>query len=41
MTSQSRNFGRVWGVFEPQMADYIMRAFDPRAAPSYGVPGDP
>ncbi len=32
---------RVWGVFEPQMADYIMRAFDPRAAPSYGVPGDP
>lgn len=31
---------RTWRVFEPQMNDYITRAFDPSAAPSYGVPGD-
>jgi uncharacterized Ntn-hydrolase superfamily protein len=24
----------------PQRADYVARALDPRAAPSYGVPGD-
>jgi uncharacterized Ntn-hydrolase superfamily protein len=32
---------RVWAVYEPQMADYLTRALDPAAAPSYGVPGDP
>ena len=32
---------RVWEVYRPQMADYVARALDPRAAPSYGVPGDP
>lgn len=32
---------RVWEVYEPQMADYVMRAIDPTEAPSYGVPGDP
>jgi uncharacterized Ntn-hydrolase superfamily protein len=32
---------RVWEVFRPQMADYVMRAIDPTRAPSYGVPGDP
>lgn len=31
---------RAWAVYAPQMADYITRAHDPRAAPSYGVPGD-
>ncbi len=31
---------RVWSVYEPQMADYVMRAIDPTQAPSYGVPGD-
>ncbi len=30
----------VWGVYQPQMADYILRADNPVAAPSYGVPGD-
>jgi len=30
----------AWMVFQPQMADYVTRALDPRAAPSYGVPGD-
>jgi uncharacterized Ntn-hydrolase superfamily protein len=30
----------VWGVYEPQMNDYVTRALDPGAAPSYGVPGD-
>lgn len=31
---------RAWQVFRPQMDDYVTRALDPRAAPSYGVPGD-
>jgi uncharacterized Ntn-hydrolase superfamily protein len=31
---------RAWAVYGPQMAAYIVRAHDPRAAPSYGVPGD-
>lgn len=30
----------VWKRYEPQMKDYILRALDPRAAPSFGVPGD-
>ncbi len=32
---------RAWEVYRPQMADYVTRALDPSAAPSYGVPGDP
>ena len=31
----------AWEVYRPQMADYVARALDPTAAPSYGVPGDP
>lgn len=31
----------AWKVYKPQMGDYIRRASDPSAAPSYGVPGDP
>jgi uncharacterized Ntn-hydrolase superfamily protein len=30
----------LWGVWEPQMQDYVTRALDPTTAPSYGVPGD-
>jgi len=30
----------VWQVYQPQMADYILRADNPGAAPTYGVPGD-
>ena len=30
----------VWNVYEPQMATYILRAYQPFDAPSYGVPGD-
>ncbi|MEO1551360.1 MAG: DUF1028 domain-containing protein, partial [Pseudomonadota bacterium] len=30
----------AWAVYAPQMGDYVQRALDPRAAPSYGVPGD-
>ncbi len=30
----------AWAVYKPQMHDYVQRARDPRAAPSYGVPGD-
>jgi len=31
---------RLWKDYEPQMLDYLSRAIDPSAAPSYGVPGD-
>ena len=31
---------RLWRAYEPQMDDYVTRALDPDAAPSYGVPGD-
>lgn len=30
----------LWRAYEPQMHDYVTRAIDPAAAPSYGVPGD-
>ena len=30
----------LWQAYEPQMIDYLTRAIDPAAAPSYGVPGD-
>lgn len=30
----------AWQVYRPQMDDYVTRALDPTAAPSYGVPGD-
>jgi len=30
----------TWKLYEPQLQAYITRALDPRAAPSYGVPGD-
>jgi len=30
-----------WEVYEPQIDDYVTRAYQPEEAPSYGVPGDP
>ena len=30
----------AWRVYAPQADDYVARALDPSAAPSYGVPGD-
>jgi uncharacterized Ntn-hydrolase superfamily protein len=30
----------LWKRYQPQMKDYVNRARDPAAAPSYGVPGD-
>jgi uncharacterized Ntn-hydrolase superfamily protein len=30
----------LWKRYEPQVEDYIRRALDPAAAPSFGVPGD-
>ena len=30
-----------WAVYEPQIDDYVTRAYRPDAAPAYGVPGDP
>jgi uncharacterized Ntn-hydrolase superfamily protein len=32
---------RLWDVWAPQLDDYVTRALDPTAAPSFGVPGDP
>ncbi|HTQ72175.1 MAG TPA: DUF1028 domain-containing protein [Acidocella sp.] len=31
---------RLWDVWSPHMHDYVTRALNPDAAPSYGVPGD-
>ncbi|MCC5970232.1 MAG: DUF1028 domain-containing protein [Pararhodobacter sp.] len=30
----------LWSLYKPQLDAYLQRALDPRAAPSYGVPGD-
>ncbi len=30
----------AWAVYQPQLQDYVQRALEPSAAPSYGVPGD-
>lgn len=30
----------LWALWKPQAEDYVTRAVDPAAAPSYGVPGD-
>lgn len=30
----------AWDIYKPQLESYVQRALDPRAAPSYGVPGD-
>jgi uncharacterized Ntn-hydrolase superfamily protein len=35
------NLHDLWRRYEPQMQDYVTRAINPAAAPSYGVPGDP
>jgi uncharacterized Ntn-hydrolase superfamily protein len=32
---------RAWDAYAPQVDDYVRRALDPGAAPSFGVPGDP
>ena len=32
--------GLLWDRYRPQLDAYVQRAIDPRAAPSYGVPGD-
>jgi uncharacterized Ntn-hydrolase superfamily protein len=32
--------GELWARWQPLAADYVARALDPAAAPSYGVPGD-
>jgi uncharacterized Ntn-hydrolase superfamily protein len=34
------NIGAAWAVYKPQLEDYVQRALNPEAAPSYGVPGD-
>jgi len=30
----------IWGVYAPQIDDYVRRATDPQAAPSFRVPGN-
>jgi uncharacterized Ntn-hydrolase superfamily protein len=32
--------GRLWELWKPQSDGYVVRALDPAAAPSFGVPGD-
>lgn len=32
---------RLWGVYSPQIEDYVRRAVNPGEAPSFGVPGNP
>ncbi len=32
--------GKLWERYAPQIEDYVRRAVDPGAAPSFGVPGD-
>jgi uncharacterized Ntn-hydrolase superfamily protein len=31
---------RLWGIYKPQLEDYVTRALNPTAAPTFGVPGD-
>ncbi len=31
---------RAWNAYKPQLEAYVIRALDPRDAPTYGVPGD-
>jgi uncharacterized Ntn-hydrolase superfamily protein len=31
---------RVWTIYKPQLEDYVTRALNPTAAPSFNVPGD-
>ena len=31
---------QLWQAYRPQMQDYLTRALNPTAAPSYGVPGN-
>ncbi len=31
---------RIWGMYRPQMPEYLTRALNPAAAPSYGVLGE-
>jgi len=30
----------LWGIYQPQLDDYVTRALNPSGSPSYGVPGD-
>ena len=31
---------RLWDLYKPQLEDYVTRALNPTAAPSFGVPGN-
>jgi uncharacterized Ntn-hydrolase superfamily protein len=35
------DLAKLWGIFEPQIEDYVRRAMDPGKARNFGVPGDP
>jgi uncharacterized Ntn-hydrolase superfamily protein len=34
------DLAQLWALWKPQMNDYVTRALDPTAAPSYGVAGE-
>ncbi|HEY6430419.1 MAG TPA: DUF1028 domain-containing protein, partial [Acetobacteraceae bacterium] len=38
--SPIQELGRLWALWQPQMAAYVSRALDPDMAPGYGVPGE-
>jgi hypothetical protein len=31
---------KLWGIYAPQLDDYVTRALDPTTAPLFGVPGE-
>jgi uncharacterized Ntn-hydrolase superfamily protein len=39
-TDPVKTLRNLWRAYEPEMGDYVIRALNPGAAPSYGVPGD-
>lgn len=39
-TDPVHDLAHLWALWKPQARDYVTRALDPSAAPSYGVPGD-
>jgi uncharacterized Ntn-hydrolase superfamily protein len=39
-TDPTGELARLWEIWRPLEHDYVLRATDPAAAPSYGVPGD-
>jgi uncharacterized Ntn-hydrolase superfamily protein len=39
-TDPISELSKIWEIYRPQADDYVTRAINPSAAPTYGVPGD-